>query len=118
MTQRDEQGNAGFVLGLIIGAIGGAAAALFLTPKSGEDLRRDVETRISEKAGPMREKAEPLVAQGKERATEFIDKAAERAQDVTGKIAAMDMPFQEDSGQETETGPAPAVGDDRTASSS
>lgn len=114
------QGDGGFVFGLIIGAIGGAAAALFLTPKSGEDLRREVESRINEKAGPVREKAEPLVSQGKERATGIIDKAAERAQDVSGKIAAMDIPFQgSESDQEVgEAGPATAIGDERPTSSS
>lgn len=117
MAQGNGQGNGGFVFGLIIGAIGGAAAALFLTPKSGKDLRRDVESRVSEKAGPMREKAEPLVSQGKERATEFMDKASERAQEVSGKIAAMDMPFQGSAEEEGEAGPAPAVSDERTTSS-
>lgn len=118
MTQRNDQGNAGFVFGLILGAIIGAMAALFLTPKSGENLRRDVGTRFNETAGPLREKAEPLVAQGKERATQFVDKAAERAQDVSGKVAAMDVPFKGNTEQEGDTGPAPSLGDDRPASSS
>lgn len=113
------QGNGAFVFGLIVGAIGGAAATLFLTPKSGQDLRREMGSRFNETAGPMREKAEPLVSQGKERASEIIDKAAERAQDVSGKIAAMDIPFQESdtAEEEGEAGPATAVRDERSASS-
>ena len=89
-------GSRSFVIGLILGAIGGAAAALFMTPKSGDQLRQEVEGRVGEAAGPLREQAEPLVAQGKERATELIDRAAERAQELSGKIAAMEIPFDDD----------------------
>jgi gas vesicle protein len=107
MADNDGQGSGSFVFGFILGAIGGAVAALFLTPKSGETLRKDVETRFSAATAPVRERTEPLVIQGKERASEFIDKAADRAQEVSGKIAAMDLPFQDDDGPHAEPSPTP-----------
>jgi gas vesicle protein len=106
MANRDN-GNGAFIFGLIVGAIGGAVATLFLTPKSGDDLRKDIEATVNETAGPVLEKAEPLVAQGKERASELIDKAADRAQEVSGKIAAMDLPFEDDDGTYVEPAPTP-----------
>lgn len=117
MASDNGQGNGAFVFGLILGAIGGAVAALLLTPKSGESLRRDVEAKFNEAAGPVRERAEPLVSQGKERASGFIDKAADRAQEVSGKIAAMDLPFQDEGGAHVEPAPTPpttTVADDDT----
>jgi hypothetical protein len=85
----NNSGNGAFVFGLILGAIGGAAAALLKTPKSGDELRNEV-------AGPVRERAEPYVTQGKERATVILDRAAERAQEFSGKLAAMEIPFDDD----------------------
>lgn len=96
MAKNNDSGIGTFIAGMILGAIGGAAAALLMTPKRGDELRQELESRVSEKTGPMREKAAPLVTQGKDRASELVDKAADRAQDLSGKIAAMDLPFDDD----------------------
>ena len=109
-----ESGNGAFVFGMIIGALGGAVATLLLTPRSGESLRKEAEAKIAQKAGPALERTQPLVDQGKERAIEAIDRAAERAQEVSGKIAAMDLPFQQDDGVHIDpvpTPPSPAASD-------
>lgn len=112
MAKNNGSGSGSFIAGLILGAIGGAAAALFLTPKRGEDLRHDVEAKFNETAGPVREKAMPLVNQGKERATELVDKAADRAQDLSGKIAAMDLPFDDARDDHAPGDTAPSAGAD------
>jgi gas vesicle protein len=106
MSKQDGTGNGAFVAGFILGAIGGAVAALFTTPKRGDELRHDLESRVSETTAPVRQKAAPLVNQGRERATEFVDKAADRAQEISGKIAAMDLPFDDD---RSDHAPADAV---------
>ena len=47
----------GFLIGLAIGALAGAAAALLLAPESGEELRQE----ISEKSEEMKLKAQQQV---------------------------------------------------------
>ncbi len=113
MASGNNSGNGSFVFGLIVGAIGGAAAALFMTPKRGEEMRKDLESRISEAAGPVRQRAEPVVSQGKERASAVMDRAADRAQELSGKIAAMELPFDDDERTDHEPGAAGSSGTDR-----
>jgi gas vesicle protein len=112
VANNNGSGSGSFITGLILGAIGGAVAALFLTPKRGQELRHDVEAKFNETAGPVREKAMPLVNQGKERATGLVDKAADRAQDLSGKIAAMELPFDDVRADHAPDAPAPSTGAD------
>ncbi len=107
-----NNGNGAFVFGVIVGAIGGAIGALLLTPRSGESMRQEISSKVTQTAGPALERTQPFVDQGKERASELIDRAAERAQDVSGKIAAMDLPFQDDderAAKPASTPPSPAA---------
>lgn len=105
MANPNGRGNGSLIAGFILGAIGGAAAGLLVAPKSGQALRQDLESKFMESAGPVREKASPVVNQGKERATQYMDLAAERAQELSGKIAAMDLPFDDERAEhETEAG--------------
>jgi gas vesicle protein len=118
MAKRRGTGNGAFVAGLILGSIGGAVAGLFVAPMRGDELRHDIEVKINQKTAPVREKAGPVVSQGKERATEFADKAADRAQELSGKIAAIDLPFDDDR-TDHEPGPnAPSAGIDPKAPAS
>ena len=58
-----------FVVGAIVGGIVGAATALFLAPKSGKELRKD----LSEQGSVLMEKSAPLMEKGtvlKQTATE------------------------------------------------
>ncbi len=98
MANPNGRGNGSLIAGLILGAIGGAVAGLLAAPKSGQALRQEIESKFMESTGPVREKASPVVNQGKERATQYMDLAAERAQELSGKIAAMDLPFDDERG--------------------
>lgn len=51
MFHRDEESGAGFVTGLLAGALVGAGVALLLAPKAGADLRGD----IGESVGSLRD---------------------------------------------------------------
>ena len=118
MAEKNGSGFGTFIAGLILGAVGGAAAALLMTPKRGEDMRRDVEKRVKETTKPVQEKAGPLVSQGKERASEIVDQAADRAQELSGKIAAMDLPFDDDrSDHAAEAGESATDGESKPSAS-
>jgi gas vesicle protein len=115
MAKSNGGGNGSLIAGLILGAIGGAIAGLLTAPKSGGALRHDIGSKFMETTAPVREKAGPMVNQGKERATQYVDLAAERAQALSGKIAAMDLPF-DDEHVEHEPGAAePSAGIDPAA---
>lgn len=69
---RSQDGRAGFVPGFILGGLVGAAAALLLTPRSGEEARESLMDRgivLKEKAGEVAtkamEEADELMARGK-----------------------------------------------------
>ncbi len=49
----ERNGGGSFVIGFLIGAIAGAAAALLLTPQSGEEMRRT----IGQKSGELKDEA-------------------------------------------------------------
>lgn len=110
-------GNGSFVTGFVLGAIGGAALGLFKAPKSGDALRDDIGAKVSETTAPVRGKAAPLVNQGKERATHLVDRAADGAQRLSGKIAAMDLPFEDDRSDHAPDGDVPSAGIDPKAPS-
>ena len=114
MAGNNGSGNGSFIAGFILGAIGGAAAGLFKAPKRGDELRSDIGEKVNETTAPVREKAAPLVNQGKERATELVDKAADGAQSLSGKIAAMDLPF-DDRSDHAPGGDVPSAGIDPKA---
>lgn len=69
---KSERGNGGFVSGFLLGGLVGAALALLLTPRSGDETRdtlvnRGVELRdrAEEAAARAREEADELLARGK-----------------------------------------------------
>jgi hypothetical protein len=99
----DSNGNGAFVFGLIVGAIGGTIGTLLYTPKSGDALRDEISAKLGQSTAPVG----PAVGEGKERAASLIDRAAEKAQDLSGKIAAMDLPFQGDDGVHIDPAPTP-----------
>jgi gas vesicle protein len=48
LKEREERHWGAFFLGLVLGAIGGAVAALLLAPKRGSEIRQDLATRADE----------------------------------------------------------------------
>ncbi|OCS88308.1 YtxH domain-containing protein [Caryophanon tenue] len=81
-----------FILGAVVGAVIGAAAALLLAPKSGHELRQNVATQ----AGTLRDKSVALSSTAKEKTAEFsstaVDKTkelAQKAQPLTEKVTPL-----------------------------
>src|SRR5690606_26351033 len=78
----EEAGSKDFIIGALVGGIIGAAAALFLAPKSGKELRTDLNTHAStlkEKTSgytdTVKEKSSGLTQQVKEQSSKVVDKA-------------------------------------------
>ena len=85
----EEDSTAGsFVCGAIVGGIIGAAAALFLAPKTGKEMRDDFSTQ----AVQLKDKSIELSSVAKEKATELTAVAKDKTDEVTKTI-------QEQSGQ-------------------
>ncbi|TWT12478.1 YtxH domain-containing protein [Planomicrobium sp. CPCC 101079] len=77
----EEQASKGFLTGVIVGGLIGAAAALFLAPKSGKDFRTDLNTHAStlkEKTSgytdSVKGKSGGLTQQVKEQSSKVVDK--------------------------------------------
>ncbi|MFE8697049.1 YtxH domain-containing protein [Cytobacillus sp. FJAT-53684] len=78
-----------FLIGALIGGIVGAATALFLAPKSGKELRTDINEQaivLKEKTGQIRETA---VARGTELATAAKEKTNAITQTVSKQGAEL-----------------------------
>lgn len=85
----EEDSAAGsFLFGAIVGGVIGAAAALFLAPKTGKEMRSDLSTQ----AVQLKDKGIELSSVAKEKATEITAVAKDKTDEVTKTI-------QEQSGQ-------------------
>jgi gas vesicle protein len=77
----------GFLIGLAIGALAGAAAALLLAPESGEELRRE----MGEKSEAMKLKAQQQVdalqEQGRIVLSDNVKKAQQVVQEAQVKLS-------------------------------
>ena len=65
----DHSKGPGFGTGLALGALMGSLVALLLAPRPGEETR----TQVMEKTAPLREKAEVLANEARERLKEAIE---------------------------------------------
>lgn len=65
-----------FAVGAVIGGLVGAAAAVFLAPKSGKELRND----LTEQAGVLKEKTSQLRETAMTKGTEIVSMAKEKAE--------------------------------------
>lgn len=77
----DESSSKDFIIGALVGGIIGAATALFLAPKSGKELRSDLNTHattLKEKTSTYtdtaKEKSGGLTQQVKEQSSKVVDK--------------------------------------------
>lgn len=96
-----------FIIGMMLGGIAGAVAALLLAPKSGKALREDLNQGVTEmkgwaadwsetayvKANEWRERASVKGSEWKDIAYDFKDKAvdataqlSQKAQDLTERV--------------------------------
>jgi gas vesicle protein len=88
----------GFLIGLAIGALAGAAAALLLAPESGEDLRREINEKSDEMKLKAQQQVDALQEQGRIVLSENVKKAQQVVQDAQVKlskpVAAPDVPVE------------------------
>jgi len=102
-TQDSSKGG-GFLAGIIVGGLIGAAAALLSSPKSGREMRDLIDERtaparqrLAEQTQVVREKAEPLVGEwiqlAKDKAAPVIEKAKNNS---TVQEAAQYAGFEKD----------------------
>lgn len=71
----EESGAGSFLLGAVVGGVVGAAAALFLAPKTGKEMRDD----LSSQAVHLKEKGIEISAIAKDKATEYSAVAKDKA---------------------------------------
>jgi len=95
----DSSGTGSFLLGALVGGVIGAAAALFLAPKTGQEMRED----LSEQATQIKNKSIELTSVAKDKATEFTSVAKDKASELTAvakdKTDGLSKSIQEQSGQ-------------------
>lgn len=96
----DSDSNAGsFLAGAIVGGVIGAAAALFLAPKTGKEMREGFSTQ----AVQLKDKGMEMSSVAKEKATEFTSVAKDKATELTSvakeKTDGVTKTLQEQSGQ-------------------
>ncbi|MGM9927101.1 MAG: YtxH domain-containing protein [Bacillus sp. (in: firmicutes)] len=87
MVKRDDSGDSintkDFMIGALIGGITGALAALLLAPKSGRELRQD----LNEGAKHLTERTEKLRKTAAERGSEFAEAAKCKTSNLTEAVS-------------------------------
>ncbi len=85
----NDSGIGAFFAGVLIGGLVGAAAALLITPQSGEETRRSIgrygnefRDRAQDSLEDARERAEATVADARRRGERIIEEARERAEKI------------------------------------
>ncbi|TDQ39078.1 YtxH domain-containing protein [Aureibacillus halotolerans] len=78
-----EMNTKDFVIGTLIGGIVGASAALLLAPKSGKDLRND----LNEQAYVVKEKTNQFKSNAFEKGTEWRDVAKEKTAHLSKSVS-------------------------------
>jgi gas vesicle protein len=77
----------GFLIGLAIGALAGAAAALLLAPESGEELRREINEKSDEMKLKAQQQVDALQEQGRIVLSENVKKAQQVVQEAQVKLS-------------------------------
>ncbi len=78
----EEDGFAkGLFLGFIAGSAIGAVTALLFAPKSGEDLRKDLQA----KSNQLRDTAQAQLRQAREKAEQLVNEGKKRSDDIVGQ---------------------------------
>ena len=66
LRQQEERHWGAFFFGLVLGAIGGAIAALLLAPKRGDEMRRDLTVRAEEVRQEIATRADEIATKAKD----------------------------------------------------
>jgi len=93
MAENESNGGGGFLLGLMLGAIGGFVAGMVFAPKSGEETR----AFIVDQSREWRDKADELTSAARERMANAASEgrhAASQLRDVGG-FKDLDLDDQE-----------------------
>ncbi len=88
MCNNDSGAAKGLFIGLTIGFVAGALTALFLTPKTGEELRADIRRITKDIAIKVEERAKRIRNITKERYNEVVNNVIEsykKVKDLTDK---------------------------------
>ena len=88
---RDSINSKDFMIGALIGGIVGAAVALFLAPKSGRELRSD----INEGARYLSDKTEKMRQTAVEKGSEFAEVAKVKTSQITDSVSKQSAVFKE-----------------------
>lgn len=110
MVDRRSEGEGAFIFGVVLGAVAGAATALFLTPRSGEALRAELLRR----GRGLQERVQALAAGVQERSREVV---AERAPWV-GEQSATPPPSTPAQGEKPPVEPGDPAGEPASAPAS
>jgi len=88
----------GFIIGLALGALIGATAALLLAPESGEELRKDIGEKSDELKTRAQQQVSALEEQGRIVLSDNVKKAQQVVQEAQVKlskpVAAPDAPAE------------------------
>jgi gas vesicle protein len=88
----------GFIIGLALGALVGAAAALLLAPESGEELRKDIGEKSDELKTRAQQQVSSLEEQGRIVLSDNVKKAQQVVQEAQVKlskpVAVPDVPTE------------------------
>jgi gas vesicle protein len=88
----------GFIIGLALGALVGAAAALLLAPESGEELRKDITEKGDELKSKAQQQVDALQEQGRIVLSDNVKKAQQVVQEAQVKlskpVAVPDVPAE------------------------
>lgn len=86
--ENESSGAGSFLVGALVGGVIGAAAALFLAPKTGSEMRENLSTQATQ----LKDKSIEISSVAKEKATELTSVAKEKSGELSKSI-------QEQSGQ-------------------
>lgn len=87
--ERDREDNNGninakdFLIGALVGGIVGAATALFLAPKSGKEMRSDLNVQ----AQALKEKTGQFAETAKIKGVEFVEAAKEKSNTISQTVS-------------------------------
>ncbi|MFA8439233.1 YtxH domain-containing protein [Pueribacillus sp. YX66] len=85
MSDKSNNSSKNFLLGAVVGGIVGAVTALLLAPKSGKEMRTD----LNQQASALKERSLELKDTAVERGSEWIAVAKEQSQQVASKVKGM-----------------------------
>ncbi|UZJ80269.1 YtxH domain-containing protein [Fictibacillus sp. KU28468] len=81
-----------FIIGALVGGIVGAASALLMAPKSGKELRND----INEQAGTIKDKSTEWSAMAKDKSSNIARTVSEQSNQVAGKVKELTTSIRRD----------------------